>query len=101
MLFRSNTAAEGEKIYKQKNCNTCHSVDGSPMTGPSFKGIWGTQQALNDGTSVLVDENFVRESIVNPQAKIAKGFGPLMPSYQGLVAKSEMEALFTYLKSIK
>ena len=95
------TAEEGEKIYKQKNCNTCHSVDDSKLTGPSFKGIWGTQQALNDGTSVLVDENFVRESIVNPQAKIAKDYNPVMPSFQGLIAKSEMEALFAYLRSLK
>ena len=95
------TADEGRKVYLQKNCNTCHSVDGSKLTGPSFKGLWGTQQPLADGTSVLVDENFVRESILNPQAKIAKDFAPLMPSYQGLVAKSEMEALFEYLKSIK
>lgn len=95
------TAEEGQKVYAQKNCNTCHSVDGSALTGPSFKGLWGTQQPLVDGTSVLVDENFVRESLVNPQAKVAKGFNPVMPSYQGLIAKSEMEALFAYLKSIK
>lgn len=95
-------AANGEKVYKEKNCNTCHSVDGSKLTGPSFKGIWGGPQPITGGPTVTVDEEYVRESIVNPQAKIAEGYpAGLMPSYQGLVSQKEILAVIEYMKTLK
>lgn len=91
----------GKQLYTSKSCNTCHTVDGTPLTGPSFKGIFGKPQPLNNGTSVTVDEEFVRESILNPQAKVAANFNPVMPSYQGVIKQSEMNALIAYIKSLQ
>jgi cytochrome c oxidase subunit 2 len=93
--------AWGKQLYTSKGCNTCHSVDGSKLTGPSFKGIFGKPQPLTTGASVTVDEEFIRESILNPQAKIAAEFSPVMPSYQGLVKQTEMTALIAYIKSLQ
>lgn len=71
----------GEKVYMVAGCVACHSLTGGTGTGPSFAGLWGTQRALADGTSVTFDENYVRESILNPNAKLSAGFAPnLMPA---------------------
>lgn len=91
----------GKKLYNTKSCNTCHSVDGSPLTGPTFKGIFGKPQPLTNGTSVNVDEDFIRESILNPQAKIAANFSPVMPSFQGSLKEKELQGLIEYIKSLK
>jgi cytochrome c oxidase subunit 2 len=91
----------GQKLYNQRGCKQCHSVDGTVGIGPSFKGIWGHTQALKGGGSAMVDENYVRESIVNPQAKIVAGFEPVMPTYQGRLKDKEITAIIEYLKTLK
>ena len=93
--------SRGRDLYSNKGCVTCHSNDGSKLTGPSFKGIFGHPQPLQDGTSVDVDENYIRESILNPQAKIAQGYAPVMPSFQGTLKEIELNALIAYIKSLK
>jgi cytochrome c oxidase subunit II len=95
------TAQIGEALYKSKACVTCHSIDGTKLAGPTFKGLWGTQQPLVNAPPVLVDENYVRESILNPQAKIAEGYAPVMPAYQGLLKDKEVQALILYIQSLK
>jgi len=82
-------------------CNTCHSLDGSPMSGPSWKGLYNTNRELSDGSVVLADENYLRESIVDPKAKIAAGYAPVMPAYAGLLSDREINALIEYIKEIK
>jgi cytochrome c oxidase subunit 2 len=94
-------AEAGLKLYQQRGCQQCHSADGKGGTGPTFKGIWGHQQLLTDGSKVLVDENYVRESILAPQAKIAAGFEPVMPTYQGRIKDKEITALIEYLKTLE
>jgi cytochrome c oxidase subunit II len=91
----------GKELYNTKSCATCHSIDGSTMTGPSLKGIFGTPQPLADGTSVVADENYVKESVLNPQAKIVRGFNPVMPSYQGVLKQTEQTAIIEFIKSLK
>lgn len=91
----------GASLYTNKGCNACHSVDGAPGVGPSFKGLFGKNEALQDGTSVDVDENYLRESILIPQAKIVKGFAPVMPAFKGLLKDEEVDALITYIKTLK
>lgn len=95
------SAESGKEVYGKKNCNTCHTIDGTKLTGPSFKGLWGAPQPLADGSTVTIDENYVRESILNPQAKIAQGYSPVMPVYQGLVNEKEIKAIIEYLKTLK
>jgi cytochrome c oxidase subunit II len=96
----------GQKNYMSLGCVACHSVDGKPATGPTWKGIFGTQRALADGSSVLADENYLRESILNAQAKIVKGFGgngmpSVMPPYQGQLSEDQVLGLIEYIKSLK
>lgn len=93
--------SRGAKLYSDKGCITCHSVDGEKRTGPSFKGIFANPQPLTDGTSVNVDENYIRESILNPQAKVAQGYPPVMPSYQGAFKEMDLNAIIAYIKSLK
>jgi len=91
----------GAKLYQSKACFTCHSVDGTISVGPSFKGVFGKTERLSDGSQNTVDENYIRESILNPQAKIVQGFQPVMPTYQGTLKDKEIDALIAYIKSLK
>ncbi|NUM81896.1 cytochrome c oxidase subunit II [bacterium] len=91
----------GAKLYVSKACITCHSIDGKPGTGPSWKGIFGKQEHLADGSSVLVDENYIRESLLNPQAKVTAGYQPVMPTFQGILKDREIDAIIAYIKSLK
>ncbi len=94
------TPAEwGKMLYTQNNCNTCHSVDGSTLVGPTWKGIWGRQEAIADGSSLAVDENYIRESILAPMTKIVKGYKPVMPVYS--LNDKQIDALIAYMKTLK
>jgi cytochrome c oxidase subunit 2 len=97
------TPAElGHDHYVSKGCVACHSTDGTIKVGPSFKGIWNKQEKLSDGSTVLVDEAYVRDSMLNPQNKFVAGFqGVIMPSFQGLVTEDEINEVIEYLKSLK
>jgi cytochrome c oxidase subunit 2 len=91
----------GQAVYNKMACAQCHSVDGSIKAGPSFKGLFGSQVALSDGKSVIADENYIRESIEDPNAKIVKGFAPQMPTFKGLIKEEDLSALISYIKSVK
>lgn len=94
------TAEVGAVLYKKNACNTCHSIDGSKMPGPTWKNMFGRAEALADGSSVTVDENYVKESIQKPNAKVVAGFQPVMPSYPNLTDK-HIDALIAYMKTLK
>lgn len=91
----------GEKLFTSKACFTCHSTDGSAKVGPSFKGIFGEEAEFTDGTKAVVDENYLRESILQPNAKVVAGYAPVMPSYQGQLTEREINALIEYIKKLK
>jgi len=91
----------GKITYERVGCNSCHTVDGSKSKGPTWKGIWGHMVELNNGTSVLVDENYVRESMMSPQAKVVKGFDPIMPTFQGLLKPNQANGLVAYIQSLQ
>jgi cytochrome c oxidase subunit 2 len=90
----------GERLYKVRGCKQCHTIDGSAGIGPTFWESFGKRRPLQDGSNVLVDENYLRESILNPQTKIAAGFEPVMPTYQGKVSDQEITALIAYVKTL-
>lgn len=100
-LARTNLVDRGRELFNSKGCMACHSLDGSAKVGPSHKGIFGRKEELTDGSTVTVDENYIRESIENPQAKIVKGFNPVMPPFKGMLNEEEMNALIAFLKSVK
>ena len=91
----------GKILYERRGCAQCHSIDGSARSGPTFLGTYGTQQEMADGSLVTVDENYIRESILEPQAKIRAGYRPVMPTYQGQLNDKEIAALIQYLKSLQ
>lgn len=91
----------GKLQYAAKGCNTCHSVDGTRGQGPSWKGIWGQKHKMRDGSEILVDENYVRESILNPQAHLVEGYEGIMPAFQGLLRERELTGLIAYIKSLQ
>lgn len=94
--------ALGEKLYVKKGCNACHSIDGSRIVGPTFKGEWGASASLADGSTVKVDENYVTESLMTPNAKARVGY-PVgqMPSFAGMLKEYEIRALIEYMKSLQ
>lgn len=94
-------AERGEKIYKEKGCNACHSVDGTVLVGPSFQGLVGHDVELQDGGTVTADENYIRQSILEPQSQIVKGFQPVMPSFKGILSDDDITALIAYMKTLK
>ena len=91
----------GQLLYNQAGCAACHTVDGSPKLAPTWKGIFGTTRPLSDGSTVKIDENYIRESILEPQAKVAQGFAPNMPTFKGKLKDYELNGLIAYIKSLK
>lgn len=91
----------GEKIFRTRGCSACHTLDGSPLVGPSLKGIYGKLRPLAGGGSVVADEAYLREAILEPRARVVEGYEPLMPSYQGVLSPEELDALCTWLKGVK
>lgn len=90
----------GKLLHARRGCIQCHSVDGKAMTGPTFYQSFGSTQALASGESIVVDENYIRESILEPQAKVRAGYKPVMPTYQGQLKNEEIAALIAYIKSL-
>ncbi|MEY4616764.1 MAG: cytochrome c oxidase subunit [Pseudomonadota bacterium] len=92
----------GAKIYNDKGCVACHSLDGSPKVGPSFKGLYGRKNVFEEGGELVADENYIRESIVNPTAKTVKGYPKgAMPSFQGQFSEEDLTAIIEFIKSQK
>ena len=89
----------GRLLYTSRGCATCHSLDGTPGQGPSFKGIFGQQHRMTDGKTLMVDENYIRTSLLTPQAEIREGFQGIMPTFQGLLRDREILALIEFIKA--
>ena len=91
-------ASNGEKLFVSLGCVTCHSGE-SGARGPNLAGVFGTPQKMSDGTTVVADENYIRESVLNPQAKIVVGFQPIMPTFSGQISEESLMQLVAYIKS--
>ncbi|MBV1862042.1 MAG: cytochrome c oxidase subunit II [Nannocystaceae bacterium] len=94
-------AAYGERIYSRRGCVSCHSVDGSEKTGPSWKGLYGRTESLSDGSTVKAEDQYIQDSIYEPNKQIVAGFAPQMPSYQGQLDNKQVEAVIEYIKTLK
>jgi cytochrome c oxidase subunit 2 len=92
--------AMGQQLYEQQGCASCHALTGEGGRGPSLQGLVGSQVDLEDGRKLVADEEYIRESINNPQAKIVYGFKPIMPTFQGQLNEEQMLHLVTYIKSL-
>ncbi len=92
-------SATGEKVFAELGCSTCHRTD-TQGRGPNLQGVFGHPVMLEGGRTVTADENYIRESILEPGAKIVQGFKPVMPTFQGLVSEEQLSALVAYIKSL-
>lgn len=90
----------GQELYNNRGCKSCHSVDGTRKTGPSYKDAYGTKRKLADGETVDFNANYVRESIIYPKAKVAESYQPVMPSYKGQFSDDDLDCLVEYIKSL-
>ncbi len=96
-------AMKGASLYKELGCSGCHTVasDAPKLSGPSWVGLFGSKREFADGSSVVGDENYIRESILNPMAKIVKGYAGIMPPYVGRVSDEEIDSIIEYIKTLK
>jgi cytochrome c oxidase subunit 2 len=91
----------GERILRNAGCLNCHAVDGKGKIGPNFRGLYGSQVPLEGGKSVTADEEYLRESIVDPGSKVVKGFPNVMPTFKTTLSKEDIDAVTAYLKTLK
>ena len=98
-LASGSLADNGQALFQQLGCSTCHRSD-TQGRGPNLVGVYGKPVQLEDGRTVMADENYVRESILSPAAKVVAGFKPIMPTFQGIVSEEQVNALVAYVKSL-
>ena len=92
----------GAELFQANGCNACHSLDGERKIGPSLRGIFGATVELNDGSTVPIDDTYLVESILQPEAKRVAGYDDAaMPSYEGLVSAEDASALAEYIKGFE
>ena len=92
-------AENGAKLFQDLACATCHLENGQGRA-PSLKGVYGSTVTLTTGQTVIADDAYIRESILNSQAKIVAGYQPIMPTFQGLVTEEQLLQLLAYVKSL-
>lgn len=92
-------AEAGERLFQSLGCLTCHQMDGRG-TGPSLVGAFGNPVQLTTGEVIVRDMNYIRASILDPNAQIVAGYQPLMPSYRGQVSEEELMRLIEYIQSL-
>jgi cytochrome c oxidase subunit II len=95
-----NPVSAGEKLFSQLACSTCHLPNGTGR-GPSLNGVYSGKVLLADGSTIIADEAYIRESILQPKAKIVAGYQPVMPTFQGLVTEEQIMNLTAYVKSLQ
>lgn len=96
---QGSIAATGQRLFQQLGCSSCHRSD-TQGRGPNLQGVYGRPVLLDDGRTVLADDDYIRESILQPGAKVVSGFRPIMPSFQGLVSEEQLLGLIAYVKSL-
>ena len=92
----------GEAIFRNpvNACATCHSTDGSRLVGPSLKDKYGTTEKLADGTTATVDDAYIKESLLNPMAKVVEGYAPAMPSQDGKFSEADIQSVILYIRHL-
>ena len=99
----SNTtpAVAGQQLFQTLGCVSCHGATGEGGRGPALNGLFGRETQLVGGQKITADEAYIRESILNPQAQLVDGFGPIMPTFQGQISEDQLVQLVAYIKSLQ
>lgn len=95
----SDPIEAGKQVAANNACTACHSIDGTKLVGPSWKGLFGKSESMTDGSSITVDDAYLAESIRTPKAKVVQGFADAMPEF-GFLSDDEVNALVAYIKSL-
>ena len=91
----------GQALFTQLACVSCHGEGQGPgPRAPALRGVYGSKVKLSDGRTVLADEAYIRESILDPRAKIVAGYEPIMPTFQGVISEDQLLQLIAYVKSL-
>ena len=94
-------AARGEVLSTDTGCLACHTVDGTPSTGPTWKGLAGASRPLASGETVTADQNYLTLSIVDPNSQVVAGFDPVMPTtYVNQLSEADISDLVEYIQSL-
>ena len=100
--FSANSPeAKGLDIFTRMACIACHSVDGSLKLGPTIKSQYGKNIRHTDGSVVIIDDQYIRESLIDPLKHIAEGYTPIMPSYKPVLTDEDIENLIAFMKVLK
>lgn len=91
----------GKELFTKQGCTACHSTGSNKLVGPGLAGLFGRETTLSDGKKVSADENYIRKSLMEPNAEVVEGFTPLMPTYKGQLSDEELNHLIAYIKSLK
>lgn len=89
-------AAAGAQLYQSYGCITCHGTG----KAPPYVGLYGSKVRLSDGTTVIADDAYIRESILQPSAQIVAGYKPIMPTFQGQISEDQILEIIAYIKSL-
>jgi mono/diheme cytochrome c family protein len=96
----TSSVAAGAQIYAKSGCIACHSIDGTRKTGPTFKGLYGSQVQLANKPSRVADDTYLVQSILEPATDIVQGYEPGMPSFKGVLSDTEIRSLVLYIRSL-
>jgi cytochrome c oxidase subunit 2 len=94
-------AAAGQQLFTSLGCASCHGANGEGGRGPTLVGLFGREQPIEGGQTIRADEAYIRESILNPQAKLVAGFGPIMPTFQGQITEDQLVQLMAFIKGLR
>jgi mono/diheme cytochrome c family protein len=92
--------AVGQQVY-QANCIACHTVDGNQGVGPTWQGLYNSEVQLESGETIMADDAYIRESIIDPNAKIHQGFPPAMPSFSGVLTEEQINGVIAFIRTLE
>ena len=92
---------KGRELFIDMACNACHSIDGSLKLGPTMKNQYGNEILHTDATIMIIDDDYIRQSLIDPLKHIAEGYTPIMPSYKPVLSDKDITHLIAYIKSLK
>ena len=92
---------KGQKLFIDMACNACHSVDGSLKLGPTIKNQYGKEIRHTNGSVMIINDEYILESLIDPLKHIVDGYTPIMPSYRPLLSDEDVYNLIAYIKALK
>ena len=99
--FHGSLVEYGKRVAMAEGCVKCHSLDGEPHIGPTWLDLYDKKETLENGETVIADEAYLTDSMIDPRGKIVKGFKPVMPTYKGRLAAPDAAALVEFIKSLR